>query len=222
MLSQQLKADVLKSLNDWSISLKNGHQARVVNIDFSRAFDSISHRKLLFKLNKYGISGNLLNILESFLINRTQRVIITNVVSDEVVITSGVPQGSVLGPLLFIVYVNDLCDIFTKDVTSKMFADDAKLYTEIRTHLDVEALQHNIDRLCKWSCEWQLNLSINKCNIIDFYCKTNTFADIENSIDCTKLDSLHEVKDLGVILIIAFTFLLMFVAWSLKLSKDSF
>ena len=169
--------NLLQSLNDWTVSLKNGLQTRVVNIDFSKAFDSICHSKLLLKLGKYGFDGKLLSILQAFLYDRSQRVRISNSVSGSAKITSGVPQGSVLGPLLFIIFINDLADIFTDNITSKFFADDAKLYTVIRSNIELDTLQSSTDLLCKWASDWQLTLSIPKCNFIDFYTKVNKYTE---------------------------------------------
>jgi len=104
--------NVLESLNDWSLSLKNGYLTRVINVDFGKAFDSICYSKLLFKLGQYGIGVSILKIIDSFLENRVQKVMVDGKLSDSTNIISGVPQGSVLGPLLFIVYVNDLFDCF--------------------------------------------------------------------------------------------------------------
>ena len=92
--------NLLQSLNDWTINLKNGHQTRIITIDFARAFDSICFSKLLLKLRLYGLGSSILQIIESFLSNRTQCVVLENLYSDKVELTSGVPQGSVLGPLI--------------------------------------------------------------------------------------------------------------------------
>ena len=100
----------------------------VAYFDFRKAFDSVSHAKLLHKLKAYGVTGNILNWVEAFLCNRTQKVVVNSSNSEIIRVPSGVPQGSVLGPLLFVIYINDVIDIFENPVTAKLFADDLKSY----------------------------------------------------------------------------------------------
>jgi hypothetical protein len=154
--------NMLESLNDWSINVRNGYYTRVALIDFAKAFDSVCHTKLLYKLSVLGINGPLLNVIKSFLSERSQRVKIQGAVSLPVKLISGVPQGSVLGPVLFVIYINDLQDIFPKTIASKYFADDAKLYTEIRCGDDIDNLQFSLDKLSAWAETWQLSISIKK------------------------------------------------------------
>ena len=130
--------NLLQSLNDWTISVKNGNCTRVAHVDFSRAFDSVCHPKLMLKLRGYGFEGPLLTIIKSFLDMRIQCVNINGAHSHSKFMISGVPQGSVLGPLLFIIYINDIVDIFSNNIVSKYFADDAKLYTEVITGDDID------------------------------------------------------------------------------------
>ena len=190
---------MLESLNDWTLNIRNGNSTRVAYIDYSKAFDSVCHSKLIFKLSKMGIAGALLKIFDSFLRNRSQKVIINETSSNLVDMCSGVPQGSVLGPILFIVYINDLPSVFPPSVVSKYFADDAKLYTEICNVDDVDTLQSSLDNLVIWSNSWQLSISITKCCTIDFKNNKNkddTFYD--NTIDREEIDNVLKMKDLGV------------------------
>ena len=196
--NHSVSTNLLESLNDWTLNLKRGGTTRVAFIDFSRAFDSVSHAKLVYKLGKYGVNGILLNIIENFLLNRSQVVSVNGCWSNVENVFSGVPQGSVLGPLLFIIYINDLASIFTNSVTSKCFADDAKLYTEITCEADNDLFQASLDLLIKWSRDWQLNISFSKCASLDIYTRKNKQDDTEIFLDGHLLKKCDEFIDLGV------------------------
>ena len=116
-------------------------------IDFQKAFDSVAGSKLKHKLISCGISGRLLEWLTDFLTNRIQAVKVNNKVSEYVPVKSGVPQGSVLGPVLFLLYVNDLVDLFGPGLTAKLFADDVKIYAVINDVNDTVAFQAGLDAL---------------------------------------------------------------------------
>ena len=156
------------------------------------------YSKLLLKLKLYGLGPSYLQIIESFLSNRTQCVAIDSQFSDKIELTSGVPQGSVLGPLLFVVYINDISDILSPGVTLKLFADDAKLYTEIKSADDIDELQMCVDNLSSWASQWQLQISISKCALIDIGKHNDYFC--ENTINGEMLKSVNELKDLGTII----------------------
>ena len=125
--------NLLESFDDWTIYIENKHPNRVAYIDFSRAFDSVSHPKLLHKLKSYGIDGILLDWVAILLSGRSHCTKVGNVYSSFQHIYSGVVQGSCLGPLLFLVYINDVLDIFQSPVNCKLYPDDVKLYTELKT-----------------------------------------------------------------------------------------
>src|SRR5215469_17365490 len=132
-------------------------------IDFSKAFDVISHPKLLLKMKQLQINEPTVKIIANFLSNRVQRVKIDNILSKPASMGSGVPQGSVLGPLLFLIYVNDLPDCLPSTVNSKLFADDAKLYIRVRAGVDVDNFQSALDSIATWSLTWQLPIATSKC-----------------------------------------------------------
>jgi len=143
-------SSLLESVYDWSVALNNKYTTDIIYVDFQKAFDSVSHQKLITKLEGYGICGDLLQWIRAFLSNRTQVVNISGFMSEIVYITSGVPQGSVLGPTLFLLFINDIEDIlFDTSVCMKLFADDVKLYSSF-THSLCD-LQIVCDRLATWA-----------------------------------------------------------------------
>ena len=131
---------------------------------FKKAFHSVPHIHLLSKLHSYGFCDPLLGWLKSFLIGRHQRVCIHDTVSSWQNVTSGIPQGSVLGPVHFPLYINDLPDTVTSNVY--MFADDAKIYRPMTSHEDTTILQNDLDCLQSWSAKWLLNLNLHKCKVM--------------------------------------------------------
>nr|VZH98147.1 unnamed protein product [Spirometra erinaceieuropaei] len=131
----------------WTRAIDEGNVVHVAYIDFKKAFDSVPHQRLLHKLSRIGVRGKLLKWIENFLIGRSQTVRLGGQHSAEVKVTSGVPQGSVLGPILFLIYIDDC--IHGLDCKIAMFADDIKLWTVIRNEDDEANLQANLDRLEK-------------------------------------------------------------------------
>ena len=152
---------LLTAIHDWADSLNNRLSTHCVLIDFAKAFDSVSHERLLLKLQAYGVSGLLLQWFRSFLTTREQRVVINGHSSDWSHVSSGVPQGSILEPLLFIVYVNNISSVVQSNV--KMFADDVTLYTTVLTTEDCIQLQNDLDSVSKWCNHWQMKLNPHKC-----------------------------------------------------------
>ena len=115
-------------LDEWTEILDDGGTVDVVYMDFMKAFDKVPHEHLLAKLSAYGIGGDVLTWIRSFLLNRKQRVRVGEATSEWKEVTSGIPQGSVLGPILFVMYINDMPESLKNNSTVKMFADDSKLY----------------------------------------------------------------------------------------------
>ena len=152
---------LLESLEDWTKSLDHGTDVDVIFYDFKKAFDTFSHSKLILKLELYGITGSILHWIKDFLTNRTQEVVINQVHCSTQKVLSGVPQGSVLGPILFLVFINDLPDLAV--TTVRLFADDAKTYSSINTDNDVENLQCTTDKFYDWSIKWDMNFNEKKC-----------------------------------------------------------
>ena len=136
--------NLLQCLNCWYRSIDNRQSIDVMYIDIAKAFDNVSHSKRIFKLDKYGIRGRFLAWIACFLQNRTQRVKSGETFSECSSVTSGVPQGSVLGPVLFLVYINDLSEVL-KNCSVSIFADDTKIYFKADTDNDLQCIQDDID-----------------------------------------------------------------------------
>ena len=145
-------------------AISRGNVTDVVYLDFQKAFDTVPHKRLMVKLQAYGISGVILNWINAFLNGRTQRVIVNGIASRKEAVLSGVPQGSVLGPLLFVLYINDLPD--TLICHCMMFADDTKSFREITDVADTNMLQNDLHLMAKWSKTWLLQFHPGKCVVM--------------------------------------------------------
>ena len=187
--------------NDFiATSCSKGFQVDSVYLDFKAAFDSVVHSKLLYKLRLFGISGNIINWIESFLTDRFYSVKVGNCYSDWSPVVSGVPQGSVLGPLLFIIFINDLTKCCINDNCKiYVFADDAKCLSRIKSYQDCEILQSTLNAIESWSNEWQLSLALNKCKVISFYCR-KAIVNFQYSLFNFTLSYVDNITDLGIIL----------------------
>src|SRR5664279_2488391 len=156
--------NLLEALNDWTLAIKDKKAVTVAYIDYQKAFDAVSHSKLLIKLGAYGITGNVLKWIGCFLANRTQQTRVGSALSDIGSLISGVVQGSVIGPLLFLLFINDVVPLLTDEhCACKLYADDLKLYTTLQLTEDATILQTKLDDLCMWSDLWQLRISFKKC-----------------------------------------------------------
>lgn len=148
-------------------SMDGGFQVDAVYTDYSKAFDKISHSILVQKLETIGVHGDLLRWLESYLRNRSQAVAVKGHISTFIPITSGVPQGSHLGPLLFNIFMNDI-NICFKHSHSLLYADDTKIFAKIQTTDDCLKLQSDLNRLHEYCLRNKLFLNIDKCCIVSF------------------------------------------------------
>ena len=150
----------------WTEMLDNKGQIDCIYLDFQKAFDSVPHKRLLSKLKATGINGNLLGWISNFLTDRTQQVTVNGALSQLIEVLSGVPQGSVLGPLLFLIFINDLPSCVQSD--AYLFADDTKVFRQIHCKNDQVALQRDMTTLSVWCEDWLLKFNSKKCKTVTF------------------------------------------------------
>lgn len=180
-----------------SESMDKRAQVDAVYTDFSKAFDKVHHASLLIKLENFGVHGNLLRWLKSYLYNRSQVVTIKNSVSSSVPVTSGVPQGSHLGPLLFLIFINDIGN-FIQHSNYLLYADDMKIYREITNLHDALLLQIDLNNLYLYCTRNYLYLNLDKCYHITFT-RNRLSVPTKYAINNHTLNSINKIKDLGVI-----------------------
>ena len=133
-------------------------------LDFSKAFDTVAHKRLLLKLNYCGIRGTNLTWIQSWLTNRTQQVLLEGKNSRKTLVRSGVPQGTVLGRLCFLLFINDIGNGICS--TLKLFADDTLLYGLVHNNQDAIQLQEYLDKLTAWAQTWQMTFHPSKCCVL--------------------------------------------------------
>ncbi|KAH0813908.1 hypothetical protein GEV33_008883 [Tenebrio molitor] len=188
---KSVKTNLLSCLNDWSSLVDLGKSVDVVYLDFAKAFDKVPINLLITKLKTHGISGRLLAWITHFLSDRKFAVKVNGVLSDFFDVLSGVPQGSVLGPKLFLLYTADIPGLFLSPCA--MFADDIKLYNDTDNSF---TLQEDLNKVLCWSESWGLPLNKNKCVVLHIG-KKNTGTSYH--IDGVRLLAVLEHNDLGVV-----------------------
>ena len=195
--------NILETLEQWTKILDEGDGVDVAYLDFRKAFDLVSHELLIHKMTKYGISGQILEWVRNFLHNRTQKVVIRGTASEAVKVTSGVPQGSVLGPILFLIFINDLPTKVISPIS--LFADDSKIFSRITTKKRVaarapngnEILQKDLDEIQEWAKTWKMEFNVSKCKIMHLgYNNPKNDYNMNN----TNLEETELEKDLGVLI----------------------
>ena len=151
---------------DWVMkALCDGHDTHTIFLDYSRAFDKVDIRLLLLKVRRYGVHPQIVDWLESFLTGRRQKVVLDGVQSEIAIIISGVPQGTVLGPLLFLIFLNDLEDEVVDAILS-FFADDSRVGMEVLTEEDIDKLQRDLDRILEWALRNNMVLNEEKYELM--------------------------------------------------------
>jgi hypothetical protein len=193
---------LLNVLDAWTASLDNGGNIDAIYTDFEKAFDKVPHKRLLSKLQAYGITDEIVAWIKDFLCNRNQRVRVNGKFSTWHKVLSGIPQGSVLGPLLFIIYINDLVALCEKNANIFLFADDAKLFKHVSCPSDQVSLQQACNALSSWSDQWLMPLNVNKCTLLRIG-KINNLVNYDDYYltlknVTSKLSAVTSVKDLGV------------------------
>ena len=196
--------NLLEIMEDWTQIIDEGDGIDVAYLDFRKAFDLVSHEHLIYKLTKYGIGGKILSWIKDFLRNRTQKVVIRGTASTSREVTSGVPQGSVLGPLLFLLFINDLpLELLSR---LSLFADDSKLFSRITANgnkLKVNnmdggrLLQDDLDRVVEWAKKWKMEFNVDKCKVM--HLGLNNPRRSYNMGD-TNLQASEVERDLGVLI----------------------
>lgn len=166
------ETQLLEFQDDILRNMAKGEQTDVLIMDFSKAFDKVGHTKLLHKLHHYGIQGRTHMWIQDFLRHRTQTVVLEGEKSNPADVKSGVPQGSVLGPTLFLLYINDIAEGLTS--TIRLFADDTIAYLAVKGDEDAATLQRDLDSLARWESKWQMEFHPDKCQVLTISRKKNT------------------------------------------------
>lgn len=189
--------NILLFQDDIYKSFESSSQVDVIYTDFSKAFDKVSIPLLLSKLQAYGISGHLLDWFAGYLTHRKLSVKVRLNHSFSFNASSGVPQGSHLGPILFILFINDIAEIFD-NVRFQLFADDLKVYKKITSVSDALILQSNLDSFYSWTKVNQLHLNISKCKSITYH-RINSPILTDYTIGQEHLQRVNEIRDLGIL-----------------------
>ena len=214
-ISKSTITNLLEALNIWSEALSHGLPVDIVYLDFEKAFDKVPHERLLLQLSKYGIAGEAHEWIKDYLKNRSQRVRVNGHYSTCKPVRSGVPQGSVLGPVLFLIFIADLSPMVKNFIS--LYADDSKLYSYLLdqqegTHT-AESIQEDINILSEWSRKMQMSFNPDKCVCIHMghrnkeyqyflpkiYSTFNTPQSTSYTLYFHPLKNVTKEKDLGVI-----------------------
>ncbi|MFI5406894.1 MAG: RNA-directed DNA polymerase, partial [Nitrososphaerales archaeon] len=192
---------MMKVMDLWTAQLERGGQIDVIYTDFEKAFDKVPHKRLISKLRSYCVDERLISWIEGFICYRSSQVRINGKCSDWKTVSSGIPQGSVLGPLLFVIYINDLPLSCNSKGELFLFADDAKLFNHISCIEDSVQLLEGCQLLQDWCEKWLMKLNINKCKVLSIGHKPSKdfkygFSTVDSGF--TELEHVNVIKDLGV------------------------
>ena len=197
--NRSCETQLIGLIDELSKGLDKNDQIDTILLDFSKAFDKVHHLSLLKKLNYFGISGSLHHWIQDFLLGREQTVIINGSKSAPIKVNSGVPQGTVLGPLLFLIYINDLPNNISTGTKVRLFADDCIIYRTIKSEQDSKILQKDLDELIKWETNWSMSFHPEKCQLLRVT-KKKKQINSKYFIHGKELTQTKDAKYLGVII----------------------
>ena len=189
------ETQLIATSNDFLTCLNSGEHTDALFLDFAKAFDKVPHKRLCQKLSHYGITGSILSWIVDFLCNRSQNVLLEGQHSVSCPVLSGVPQGTVLGPLLFLLYINDIPDSILS--TLRLYADDILLYSTIHSISDCKRLQQDLATLEKWASLWQMEFNLNKCEHLPITNKKSSIS-YDYQLCGQTIQKVSSVKYLGV------------------------
>ena len=197
MKGRSCTSNLLSFLEGVTSTVDSGEAVDIIYLDFAKAFDKVPTRQLLEKVKAHGIRGELLDWITAWLSGRRQRVVLNGQASGWEDVLSGVPQGSVLGPLLFVIFINDLDEVAASIDILKKFADDTKIAKVIRSEEDRDRLQEAVDQLLDWAARWGMEFNVKKCKVMHVGHGNPRY---EYTMGGTRLEKTHEEKDLGIMM----------------------
>jgi hypothetical protein len=197
MKNKSCTTNLLEFLEEVTSAVDKGDPVDVVYLDFSKAFDKVPKERLLKKLLAHGISGRVKDWISSWLTGRKQKVVVNGKMSGWKDVLSGVPQGSVLGPILFTIFINDLDKCAEKILLIKKFADDTKAAHIVRSQEEAKVLQECLDELHKWSLTWGMEFNAEKCKIMHLGRANKKF---QYEMGGVSLSETEEERDVGVVI----------------------
>ena len=180
-------------------NLDRNIQTDILYLDFAKAFDSVDHNILLAKLNSYGVRGNLLSWFADYLHGRLQRVVVDGVASQWTSVTSGVRQGSILGPIPFAIFINDFPNVVLDKSRTALYADDSKVYESISSMQCCETLQQSLDSLNTWSYINNMSFNASKCKVLTVTRKLNP-VNFDYRLEDKTLAPVRKEKSLRVVI----------------------
>ena len=189
------ETQLLEAINDFALNVNNSCQTDILFLDFSKAFDKVSHHKLLHNIDFYGIRGHTKKWIHGFVSDRMQQVSVNGKKSKVAKVLSGVPRGSVLGPVLFLLYINDITDGVKS--TMRLFADDSMVYRCIRNRADQISLHKDLQKVFEWAETWGMIFNVEKCTHLTITLKENPLQ-YDYFIDGKKIPQESSCKYLGI------------------------